>query len=222
MNAIFVFPQELEFYSSIWLVNLVLAASSCWSSEGRAYCAHSQMSLPGRNCTVLARGPDSVKVVLELGGRGSAENGSTPIFSLGAEISHSQSTVSPHRKIITCLPGFHPNSVHLACVWAFLSQACDSILSLQTLWTLAVGTHAVPPGVGMGVFLGFYVWRTMRQFRVYGYIEQKAHSWACCLQSASLLQCLGTVSNLVTPFFLWPRGSWNHSVPPGVRACFAT
>ena len=35
--------------------------------------------------------------------------------------------------------------VHPACDQGFLSQACDPVLSLQTLWTPAVQTSAVPP-----------------------------------------------------------------------------
>lgn len=45
-NSRYYFPLTLEFCSSLWSVNMVLARCSCWFSGEKACCADSQESLP--------------------------------------------------------------------------------------------------------------------------------------------------------------------------------
>lgn len=69
------------------------------------------------------------------------------------------------------------------------------------------------------------IWRrhqTMPQFLVYGNTKLKDHSWACWLQLASPLLCLGTRCTQAPSFFLWPWGSWDYTVLPGIPSCFTT
>lgn len=108
------------------------------------------------------------------------------------------------------LAGFSPNScVHPACDKAILSQACDPVLHLQTLWTRAAVTHTGPPGVGRrGVLLQYCLLLgpfmesghpTEQRFMVYGNTKQKSDTWSHCLQPSSPFQCLGTWTHLGTP-----------------------
>ena len=72
-------------------------------------------------------------------------------------------------------------------LWAFLSQACDPPLSLQTLQTPVVGTCTVPPRGGRGILpqsclllgpcLESGCWM-VQWFMVYGNTKQRIGTWA--------------------------------------------
>ena len=55
----------------------------------------------------------------------------------------------------SCLPGFHQDTVHSACVQVFLSQACNWVLKLQILGTPAAQTSTVLPREGLAMLLPF-------------------------------------------------------------------
>lgn len=141
------FPQELKFCRSLRWVNLVLASCSCWPSEGGACCTECQVSLWGQNCTPPSQGAGlsviSSRLLCAFSTNEGDENGDTPISSPGAESSCTPLFSVPSKKSShSCFPGFCPNSVTVC----FLSQACKSISSLQTLGTPVAQTAAIPGG----------------------------------------------------------------------------
>ena len=118
MNSIDYFPLALEFYSSVWLVNLVLAARSCWFSRGGAFGLILRCLCPVE-CTALAR---RLQAVLDCTvwaciatWRLSAlmrEIKTVSPRSTRAESSHALLFRQPSKKNNhSGLPGFHQNSM---------------------------------------------------------------------------------------------------------------
>ena len=125
--------------------------------------------------------------------RTEAESSCSLLFSVPLG-KNSKSFLSPWFQSALC--------VHPTCDWAFLSQAQGLISSLQTLQTPG-GVHQPCSSwdrkrisTGFCYFLSLYLESshlTMMQIMVSGNMEQKAGSWARCLQLAFLLQYLGTL-----------------------------
>lgn len=132
---------------------------------------------------------------------------------------------SPHRKNNhSCLLGFWQNSVFIQpVIQCFYLRHRTRFESPNFS-----NSRTTPPGWGR-VLLQFIRllgpcsesnhW-TIQQFTFYGNTEQKAGAWTHYFQSASLFECLELCCTQTSPFFLWPQGSWNQTVPPGAQPHF--
>lgn len=163
-NSRYYFPLTLEFCSSLWSVNMVLARCSCWFSGEKACCADSQESLPWMKLRCPFQGTRlTTRLRVALGGFCSlkafraalevdSENGGLPLSSPRprAEGPTPQCALREKQSII---PGhlIPVCTLYLVCDWAFLSLACDPVWSSQNPQHLATHMCATASRGGGGV-----------------------------------------------------------------------